>query len=340
MNIQSIERVKQLLNKQPKISIIPHKNPDGDAIGSCLALFLFLKKKEYNVKIVSPTDYPNFLKWLPSTSEVMLFSDNQQQALEQIQSSQLIFTLDFNNLLRADTLAEALQKSTASFVMIDHHQQPDNYAEVTFSDPMASSTCEMVYKFIDTLGGASFIDRDIATCLYTGIMTDTGSFKYGLTSAMTHRITAFLIEKGIDIARINSNVLDSYSLDRLQLLGKALENLTFVAQFKTAYITLTSDELSEFHFQKGDTEGIVNYGLKIKEAELAVIFIQEEDYVKISFRSKTDLDTNLFARTYFNGGGHINASGGRHNGTIQEAVDKMLEVLPVFLASDQSRNKS
>lgn len=342
MNIRDIETIKQLLDKRPKISIIPHKNPDGDAMGSCLALYLYLKKKEHNARIVSPTDYPNFLKWLPSNEQVLVFQEDEKEALEQIQSSELIFTLDFNNLLRADTLTEALQKSKASFVMIDHHQQPDSYAKIMYSDPTASSTCEMVYKFIDSLGDRNAIDKNIATCLYTGIMTDTGSFKYSLTSALTHRIVAFLIEKGANPTQINGDVFDTFSTERLQLLGKALENLTFLPEYKTAYITLSSNDLKQFQFQKGDTEGFVNYGLKIKEAELAVIFIEEEkeNIIKISFRSKNNLDTNVLARKYFNGGGHINAAGGRSEVSMEETIAKFLEILPEFLDSSESRNQT
>lgn len=342
MNAQDIEIVNQLLKRQPKISIIPHKNPDGDAMGSCLALCLFLKKKQLDAKVVSPTDYPNFLKWLPQNDEVLIFTEDSQKAIRQIETSDVIFTLDFNTLSRADGLTETLQKSTATFVMIDHHQQPDTYASVTYSNPKASSTCEMVYTFIEALGEAHTIDKDIATCLYTGIMTDTGCFKYSLTTATTHCIVASLIEKGIDVTNINSSVFDSYSLDRLQLLGKVLDNLVYLPAYKTAYMTLSKEELKQFQFQKGDTEGFVNYGLKMKDAEMAVIFIEEEkeNIIKISFRSKNNLDMNVLARKYFSGGGHINASGGRSELSLQDTVAHFLEILPQFLQLPESRNQN
>lgn len=331
MNMQDIEIVKNWLNKNPKISIIPHRNPDGDAMGSCLALYLFLKKNNPNVAIVSPTDYPDFLKWLPSNNEVIIFSEKQEDALNWLQTSEIIFTLDFNHLGRIEPLTKILENSKAKFVMIDHHQQPDSYADVTFSFPTASSTCEIMYSFLNALENNA-ITKEIATCLYTGIMTDTGCFKYALTTAHTHQITAHLIEQGISVSQINTAVFDSSSHHQLLLLGKALDNMIFLPQYKTAYTSLSSKELKQFHFQKGDTEGFVNYGLKIKEAQIAVIFIEEESegIIKMSFRSKNNIDVNVFARTYFNGGGHINASGGKFDGTIQEAISYFLKVLPEF----------
>lgn len=342
MNLQDIKILTELLVKRPKISIIPHKNPDGDAIGSCLALYQYLRKKQYDVCVVSPTDYPDFLKWLPDSDSVLVFTNNSQEALNQIANSKLIFTLDFNSLYRADTLTEALQASKADFVMIDHHQQPDTYAAVTYSDSTASSTCELIYKFIEKLGDVELIDQDIATCLYTGIMTDTGSFKYSLTTATTHRIVASLIEKGANPSLISTNVFDSYSIDRLQLLGKALDNLVFIEQYQTAYITLSANDLKQFNFQKGDTEGVVNYGLRIKQADLAVIFIEEENekIIKISFRSKGNLDVNVLARKYFSGGGHINASGGRSEESLEDTLAYFLKILPEFLSLPEAYNST
>ncbi|GIZ14812.1 DHH family phosphoesterase [Capnocytophaga catalasegens] len=342
MNLQDIKILTELLVKRPKISIIPHKNPDGDAIGSCLALYQYLRKKQHDVCVVSPTDYPDFLKWLPDNDSVLVFTNNSQEALNQIANSELIFTLDFNSLYRADTLTEALQASKADFVMIDHHQQPDTYAAVTYSDSTASSTCELIYKFIEKLGDVELIDQDIATCLYTGIMTDTGSFKYSLTTATTHRIVASLIEKGANPSLISTNVFDSYSIDRLQLLGKALDNLVFIEQYQTAYITLSANDLKQFNFQKGDTEGVVNYGLRIKQADLAVIFIEEENekIIKISFRSKGNLDVNVLARKYFSGGGHINASGGRSEESLEDTLAYFLKILPEFLSLPEAYNST
>lgn len=335
MNIYDIESVKLLLSKQLKISIIPHKNPDGDAIGSCLGLYHYLKLHEHDVTVVSPNDFPEGLKWMPEAENIVIYDVEPEKATKQIEKSQLIFTLDFNALSRADVLTPLLEKSKADFVMIDHHEAPENYAKVMFSNPKASSTCSMVYNFIDTFGDKNLINPTIATCLYTGIMTDTGNFKYSSTTANTLRIAAFLIEKGANNSQINSNVFDNNSYDRLQLLSIALKNMTYLKDLDTAYITLTSEDLKNHNFEKGDTEGFVNYGLGIKDTKLAVIFIenQEKGFVKISFRSKEDVDVNTFARNYFNGGGHKNAAGGRFDGTLNETLNLFLEVLPEFIKS-------
>lgn len=332
MNTHDIETTRKWLQQQPVISIIPHKNPDGDAIGSCLGLCLYLRQLQLNATVVSPNDFPEFLKWLPAVDDIIIYDNDQERAKTQIEASTLIFTLDFNSLKRADSLSGLLEKQTAAtFVMIDHHQAPEDYAQVTFSDPSASSTCEMVYRFIEAMGDKALINSDIATCLYTGLMTDTGNFKYPTTTSDTLRIGAFLIDQGANNSQINSLVFDTNSYNKLQLLSVALRNLVYVEEWNTAYITLTSEELQQHNHQKGDTEGFVNYGLTIKNTRLAVIFIQEGDYVKMSLRSKGTTDVNRFAREHFNGGGHINAAGGRYDGTIEEAVTYFRSVLSDFI---------
>lgn len=330
MNIFDIESTKLLLEKRLKISIIPHKNPDGDAIGSCLGLYHYLKLHNYDATVVSPNDFPDFLKWLPESENILIYDNEPEKATQQIENSELIFTLDFNSLKRADTLTPLLETSKATFIMIDHHQEPDDYAKIIFSNPKASSTCSMVYSLIDAMGDKNRINATIATCLYTGIMTDTGNFKYASTTKNTLKIASFLIKKGANNSQINSNVFDNNSYDRLQLLSVALKNMVYLEEYKTAYTTLTNKELAQHNFQKGDTEGFVNYGLTIKDSVLAVIFIQEKDYVKISFRSKNQHDVNAFARKYFKGGGHINASGGKFDGSVEEATAFFLKVLPEF----------
>ena len=265
MNTHDIETTRKWLQQQPVISIIPHKNPDGDAIGSCLGLCLYLRQLKLNATVVSPNDFPEFLKWLPAVDDIIIYDNDQERAKTQIEASTLIFTLDFNSLKRADSLSGLLEKQTAAtFVMIDHHQAPEDYPQVTFSDPSASSTCEMVYRFIEAMGDKALINRDIATCLYTGLMTDTGNFKYPTTTSDTLRIGAFLIDQGANNSQINSLVFDTNSYNKLQLLSVALRNLVYVEEWNTAYITLTSEELQQHNHQKGDTEGFVNYGLTIK----------------------------------------------------------------------------
>ena len=264
MNTHDIETTRKWLQQQPIISIIPHKNPDGDAIGSCLGLCLYLRQLQLNATVVSPNDFPEFLKWLPAVDDIIIYDNDQERAKTQIEASTLIFTLDFNSLKRADSLSGLLEKQTAAtFVMIDHHQAPEDYPQVTFSDPSASSTCEMVYRFIEAIGDKALINSDIATCLYTGLMTDTGNFKYPTTTSDTLRIGAFLIDQGANNSKINSLVFDTNSYNKLQLLSVALRNLVYLEEWNTAYITLTSEELQQHNHQKGDTEGFVNYGLTI-----------------------------------------------------------------------------
>lgn len=330
MNINDIESVKSLLKRRLKISIIPHKNPDGDAIGSCLGLYHYLKEQNQDVTITSPNDFPDFFKWLPEAENILIYDNAPETTAEQIKKSELIFTLDFNSLKRADTLTPLLESSEATFIMIDHHQAPENYAHITFSDPEASSTCAMIYSFIDAMGDKDIINQTIATCLYTGIMTDTGNFKYASTTSNTFKIASFLIEKGANNSQINSNVFENNSYDRIQLMSVALKNMVYLKEYDTTYITLSSEELVKYNCQKGDTDGLVNYGLTIKNTKLAVIFIQEKNYIKISFRSKNQHDVNSFARKFFNGGGHINAAGGRFDGSMEEATAFFLKVLPEF----------
>ena len=334
MNKQDSKSLQDLLDKRPIITIIPHTSPDGDAIGSTLGLYHFLKNQGHDVQVIAPTDFPDFLKWMPEADQILIYPDQESRAEQRIADSSLIFTLDFNNLLRAKPLTPFLQKALATFVMIDHHQQPDTYATITYSDEKASSTCELIYNTIVSLGSQEAINQTIATCLYTGIMTDTGGFRFSMTSPQTHRVAAVLLEKGANCAQIASDVLDSYSIDRLQLLGTVLDGLTYLKEYKTAYMSVSSKILKQFNFRKGDTEGFVNYGLRIKEAELAVIFIEneEDNLIKISFRSKTTLDVNLLARMYFNGGGHINAAGGSMSISLEDTIAYFLEVLPKFLS--------
>ena len=340
MKVQDVSRLKEFLNKKPIITIIPHTSPDGDAIGSSLGLFHFLKNQEHDVQVIVPTDFPEFLKWMPGTSQIIIYPNEEQKVKKRIEDSTLIFTLDFNNLSRAKPLTSFLENTKATFVMIDHHQQPDTYATIIYSDDKVSSTCELIYNTVVALSSEKEIDKNIATCLYTGIMTDTGGFRYSLTSPTTHRIVATLLEKGVNCAQVSSDVFDSYSIDRLQLLGNVLDNLTYLPKYKTAYMSVSSKTLKQFNFRKGDTEGFVNYGLRIKEVELAAIFIEneEENLVKISFRSKTNLDVNLLARTYFNGGGHINAAGGSTHISLQDTVTHFLRILPEFFALPTAYN--
>ena len=340
---EQIKELKELLQQATKVSIIIHRNPDGDAIGSGLSLKAFLEKKGIETSLISPNEIPNYLKWLSGVNNTVVFEEQPEKVEALLKDSGVIFTLDFNDLTRVGKeFSELLKdlKSQKTFVMIDHHLEPSDYATYTFSDSDKSSTSEMVYDFIVDLDGKDLIDKDMATALYTGIMTDTGSFKFPNTTPHTMRIAADLMSKGINHNKIQIKIYDSFSLDKLHLLGEALNKLVFLPEYKTAYIALSKDELHKHHYQKGDTEGFVNYGLSLEEANFAVLFLEnEEEGVRISFRSKGNFPANEFAKKYFNGGGHLNAAGGRTKKSLDEAVQLFLEKLPEFQSKLISANE-
>ncbi|MEN9489331.1 MAG: hypothetical protein RL494_1596, partial [Bacteroidota bacterium] len=305
------------------ITIIPHRNPDGDAMGSTLALYHFLVQQNHDVVVMSPNEFPDFLAWLPAAEKVLLFEKDKEICTEILKQSDLIFTLDFNALHRVgESMQTTLEALNTTFILIDHHQFPDTFAQYTFSDTNYGSTCEMVYDFIHQLKQENRINKTMATCIYTGIVTDSGSFRFPKTTSKTHRVVADLIDKGVENSAIHNQLFDTSSYSRLQLLGRALQNMKLMTEYKTSYITLSQEELDTFHYQKGDTEGIVNYGLSIDGIDLTAIFIENtaEGIIKISFRSQGSFDVNQFARNYFNGGGHINAAGGKSDKSLQETV--------------------
>lgn len=333
MTNKDIKEIKQLLEKPKRIVIIPHKNPDGDAIGSTLGLYHYLKAKKHNVIVITPNDYPDFLKWIPGEDTIIQYESNTINSKPLIENAELIFTLDFNALYRTGEMEQVLVKAEAIKIIIDHHQQPEDYAKYVYSDVSISSTCQMVYHFLEMLDDIEALNKDIATCLYVGIMTDTGSFRFASTTSTTHRVVADLIDKGANNVQIHKNIYDNNTFNRTQLLGCALNNLKVIQEYKTAYISLSQDVLNKFDFKKGDTEGIVNYGLSLKNVVFAAIFIEhkKEGIVKISFRSKGNFDVNTFARIHFNGGGHINASGGRCELSLNNTIDKFISILPNYI---------
>eukprot|EP01093_Parvamoeba_rugata_P015319 TRINITY_DN5331_c0_g1_i1.p1 TRINITY_DN5331_c0_g1~~TRINITY_DN5331_c0_g1_i1.p1 ORF type:complete len:308 (-),score=56.75 TRINITY_DN5331_c0_g1_i1:4-927(-) len=302
-------------------------------MGSTLALYHYLKLHNHDAKVIAPNDYPDFLKWLPGDDTVLKFESQQAESNLLIDKADIIFTLDFNAFHRAGhQMADVLEKSSAIKIMIDHHQQPDDYATFMYSDVNMSSTCEMVYNFIEMLSDTDKINATIATCLYVGIMTDTGSFRFPATTSKTHAVIGHLIDKGADNSQIHNNIYDTNSYSRLQLLGRAMQNLKVIPELRTAYITLSQAELDEFNFKKGDTEGFVNYALSLKGIIFAAIFIEnkQDNIIKISLRSKGDFSVNEFSRAYFNGGGHTNAAGGRSEDDMQTTINKFISILPHY----------
>lgn len=333
MNFEDFQSIKKLISEPKKIVIVPHRNPDGDAYGSSLALYHYLKKQDHQVTVVSPNDCPDFLKWMPGEDQIHIYESEIKNTTVILQEAEIIFTMDFNALHRVgDKMYQTLEKLDPVYVMIDHHQQPEDFADFTYSDATVCSTCQMLYQFLDHLDDLDAIDTDIATCLYAGILTDTGSFRFPATTSKTHRIVANLLDKGANNAEIYNKIHNVSSYDRLQLLGRALQNMKVVEEYRTAYITLSQSELNKSNFKKGDTEGFVNYALSLKNVIFAAIFIEDkkQGIIKISLRSSGDFSVNEFSRNHFDGGGHINAAGGKSDTSLEKTIDRFLSLLPLY----------
>lgn len=322
-----ISAIKGLLTPDKKIVIITHYNPDGDAVGSSLGLKHFLKEMGLEADVIVPNDFPKFLKWMPEAKKIIIADYKRKVAGEAIYNADVIFVLDFNASHRSGNLVGPwLEKARAVKILIDHHQQPDDF-DFVYSDVSIPATSQMIYHFIQALEEEEKVNKDIAECLYTGIMTDTGGFRFRSTSDTTHRIIANLIENGADPAMITSNTWDTNTVSRLQLLALILGRIEVVKDGKVAVLYLKRDELKEYGFQKGDTEGFVNYGLSIMGTQVSAFFMEDlyEDFIKISFRSKDDVDVNQFSRQYFSGGGHINAAGGKYYKSIEDTIEDFKE---------------
>ena len=329
--MENFEELKQLLSQPKKIVLIPHRNPDGDAIGSTLAMSHYLAKLGHECEIIAPNDFPKFLKWMDGARKISIAEYNPAKSRILIEKAELIFILDFNNISRIDEVGDWLQRSTVPKVMIDHHQEPEQF-DFMYSDVLIPATCQMIYNFIQKMGDLELIDKTIAECIYTGIMTDTGNFRFRNTTSTTHRVVAELLDRGIEIDKIYNNVFDTQSPNRLKLLGLALDSLESFPDHRACCMHLTRDQQSEYGSQKGDTEGFVNYGLGINDFVFSAIFIedQQNDFIKISFRSKGNFDVNSFARKHFNGGGHINAAGGRSDLDMEKTLEKFRQLLDIY----------
>lgn len=330
MNATDYTHLKNELATIKKVAIVPHRNPDGDAMGSTLGLYFFLKQLNIEATVVAPNDFPEFLAWLPGAETTVIYETETVKADAILNQAEMVFTLDFNAFHRTgDAMGAKLATLDCDFVMIDHHELPDAYAKYTYSDTRMSSTCEMVYHFICNLGDSHLLNLDIATCLYTGIVTDTGSFRFSKTTSTTHKVASHLIDLGVKSDAVYNLLFNDSTYSRLQLLGKALQNMVLLPQYNASYITLTQEELNEFNYIKGDTEGVVNYGLSIKGVNLTAIFIENkaENIIKISFRSQGDVDVNSFARKHFNGGGHVNAAGGKSLDNMEDTINKFVRIL-------------
>jgi len=322
---------RNLLTTAKKIVITTHVSPDGDAIGSSLALSLFLKKLGYDTTVVTPDDYPAFLKWLPDNENVLIFDKDRIIGQKAIDDADLIFCLDFNTADRMAGLREIIESKDCPKILIDHHQEPEQWTDIMFVDSSASSTSELIYRFIDGLDGLKHLDKDIGSCLYTGIVTDTGSFKFSSTTAETLKITAELMTLGVETSAIQNLIYDNSSEDRLRLMGYALtEKLLIFKEYNTAIIGLNAEELKRFNYKTGDTEGLVNYPLSISSVKLSIFISEKSGDVRLSFRSKGDIPVHEIARDHFNGGGHVNAAGGISDKSVDETIAYLKQILPEF----------
>ena len=306
--------------KAQRIVITNHTNPDGDAMGSALALQRILEKLGKSVQVVVPNPYPKFLQHLTGSGRVMIYSDGKKNANAEIESADMIFHLDYNAYHRSADMEEVLRSAQAKKVMIDHHQQPENWPDFIYSDTGMSSTSQMIYEFCTLFNWEQFLDKESAECLYTGIVTDTGSFKYSATTSRTHEVASRLLDLGVESQVAQNKIFDSQPAARLKLLGTMLGQLETSADGTVVLLYLSKAQCDGLGYEKGITEGFVNYGLSLEGAQIACFMREEAGIVKISLRSKGLVDVNELARTSFNGGGHKNAAGGRLDTDIANAL--------------------
>lgn len=321
---------KELLSSPKKVVITTHHKPDADALGSSLGMANYLKKKNHEVTVVTPSDYPSFLHWMKGNDEVMNFEEVGHQKLikQKFEEADIVICTDFSCLSRINELGEMVRESKAVKVNIDHHQDPEDFADYRYWSTEAAATCELVYDLIVKLGDKDLIDKDIAECLYSGIMTDTGGFKHPNTTKNVHLVTAELIGLGADNSKISRLIYDTNSVNRLKFIGFALSRrLVILQDLKTAYFWISKKDLKKYDSQTGDTEGLVNYALSLDGIKIAALFTERKDGIKISFRSTEEVAINKFAATYFNGGGHKNASGGKSHLSLKETLDKFEKLI-------------
>ena len=323
---------KELLAEPKKLVLTIHLNPDADALGSALGFARVLRKKGHEVVIVSPNSFPDFLKWMQGWEQVLLYDKNPEAAKSALAQADVVFSMDYSALKRGGDVGEEIKKSKAVKAIIDHHREPENYAQAMQWSIEAGATCELVYDLLVELGWEKLLDKEAGECLYAGIMTDTGGFRHPNTTQHIHQIVASLMGIGVDVAKVSKLIYDTNTVNRIKLLGFALsQRLHVLTEYNVAYIYLSAKDLASFHAQKGDTEGLVNYALSIKGIVMAALFTEKDQMIKMSFRSVGNFSVNEFARTNFDGGGHTNAAGGVSKELSLEAViDKFEKLLPNY----------
>jgi phosphoesterase RecJ-like protein len=334
-----MNNLKELINENQNIVIVCHFNPDGDAVGSSMALHNYLALTGKKSKVVFPNHFAKNLFWLDSKNEVIIHENNHKAVEKTISEADLIFCLDFQDLNRTEKLSECLKSSKAKKVLIDHHINPANEQfDLVFSDIEVSSTCEMLYRVICSELNSELIDKTVATCLYSGVCTDTGSFSFSCRHKELFLMVADLISRGLDTVEVHQNIFDTYSQWRMKLLGLCLERMVVKPEYKTAYTYLSKAEMDRLHYQPGDTEGIVNYCLSVGGINFAAFFTERENRIRCSFRSIGDYDVNTFARKHFEGGGHKNAAGGSSFISLDKTLAKFETLIPEFVGAIKSEN--
>ena len=322
------KELSKLFSSSENILIICHINPDGDSIGAQLALYHYFKSKGRNVSLLAPNNLQEFLKWMDGAAQINIFIRERNKCRMLIENADLIIMLDFNQSDRLGEAEEFVLSSRAKKVIIDHHLNPENFADLVISDPSKCSTSELIHELVCEINGANFMNRSYAEALYVGIITDTGNFEHGSYSARTFRIVADLLDTGILKEKIINLIYNNFSSDRIRLQGFALnQRMVVIPEFKSAYIYLSKDDLKSYNHVKGDTEGFVNMPLSIKGIHFSALFIEKDNFIKLSFRSKGKFPSNEFASKYFSGGGHLNASGGEYTDTLENTIAYFLKVL-------------
>lgn len=322
------KELSNLFSASKNILIICHINPDGDSVGAQLALYHYFKSKGREVFMMAPNHLQEFLKWMDGADRINIFIKDRKKGLALIEAADLIIMLDFNQSGRLGEAEDAVRASKAKKVVIDHHLNPEKFADIIISDPSKCSTSELMHELICEINGSKFINRVYAEALYVGIITDTGNFEHGAYSSRTFRIVADLLDSGLEKGKIIDLIYNNFSSDRIRLQGFALnQRMIVMPEFKTAYIYLSREDLKSYNHVKGDTEGFVNMPLSIKGINFSVLFIEKENFIKLSFRSRGQFPSNEFASLYFSGGGHLNASGGEYSDTLDNTIAYFLKVL-------------
>lgn len=331
MNIEIKSKAKefnQLIDKSDSFIIFGHVNPDGDAIGSTLAIYHYLKNRKKKPTVITPNDFPDFLKWLPDADKIVRHENHENESKNLIKTADVLIFCDFNDIKRLSKLQEEIKQSNLPKVMIDHHPQPTGFANIEFSDTSVSSTAELMFEVLSEISVKEYMDTDFANCILTGIITDTGIFNHNSEQPRTYEIMASLIRLGGEKQKVINEVYNNNSYNKLQLLGNNLLNgMHYYPQYASAFIVLSIENQKKFDYKNGDSEGHVNIPLSIKGINFSALFIEKEEYVKISLRSKDRFDVNKFARKYYHGGGHKNAAGGKSYKSLNKTIEEFVQLI-------------